>query len=131
MNRLGRIDRKINNKYQRAAHFWNLNTDALQTTFFIAFGRIFDERKDCFSIQKLIRATIANPAFFSKAALRARRPKAGHITGPDPAWLGKYLNEAWGTTTPELKPLLTGPTPQQAKFKPHYQPNPPVYFAHL
>src|SRR5438552_13700982 len=65
---LAAADRKIFDKYQRAAHFWTLNTYALQTTFFIAFGRIFDERKDCFSIQKLVNATIANPGFFSKTA---------------------------------------------------------------
>src|SRR2546425_369586 len=57
---LATADRKIYDKYQRAPHFWMLNAYALQTTFFIAFGRIFDKRSDSFSIQKLVEATIAN-----------------------------------------------------------------------
>ena len=62
-------DRAIFDRYQRDAHFWMLNTLSLQTTFFISFGRIFDHRRDSFSIHKVVDATIANPSFLSKAAL--------------------------------------------------------------
>jgi hypothetical protein len=130
IHRLAAADRKILDKYQRAAHFWTLNTYALQTTFFIAFGRIFDERKDCFSIQKLVKATIANPALFSKTALRARRRKNDNMTKPDPAWLVDYVNQAWEPTTADLKPLLAALMPHQAKFKSIYQPIRHTYFAH-
>jgi hypothetical protein len=130
INRLAVADRKIYNKLQRAAHFWTLNTYALQTTFFIAFGRIFDERKDCLSIQKLIRATIANPAFFSKTALRARRRKNENMTGPDPAYLVKYVSQAWEPSAADLAPLLTALTPHQVKFTAIYQPIRHTYFAH-
>jgi hypothetical protein len=66
INNLARDDHKILAKYNRHAHFWTLNAYALQSTFFISFGRIFDERRDCFSVQKLVDATIKNPAFFMK-----------------------------------------------------------------
>jgi hypothetical protein len=62
--------------------------------------------------------------------LRARRRKTDHITGPDPPWLLKYVNEAWEPTASDLKPLLTALTPHQAKFKSIYQPIRHVYFAH-
>jgi hypothetical protein len=127
---LARANRTTLNKYQRHAHFWSLNSYALQTTFFIAFGRIFDERKDCFSIQKLIKATISNPAIFSKAALRARRRKNDRITGADPAWLVTFINEAWEPTVADLKRLSAGLAPHEAKFKAIYRPIRHVYFAH-
>jgi hypothetical protein len=87
--------RAIYDKFQRAAHFWSLSAYSLQTTFFMAFGRIFDKRSDSFSVQKLVEATIANPALFSKAALRERKRKSANMTGSDPRWLVDYLNKAW------------------------------------
>src|SRR5258708_3424404 len=68
INDMAVADRKIYDKFQQDAHFWTLNAFALQTTFFIAFGRIFDKRGDSFSIHMLLEATVANPMFFSKAA---------------------------------------------------------------
>lgn len=81
---LARADPAVLAKYNRFADFWTLNAYALQTTFFIAFGRIFDERQDSFSIQKLVEATILNPAFFSKAALLERKQPSPRISGEDP-----------------------------------------------
>jgi hypothetical protein len=86
INRLAAADREINEKYQRSASFWRVNTYALQTTFFIAFGRIFDNHRDTFSISKLVEATIANPAIFSKDALRERKRRSSKIVGADPKY---------------------------------------------
>ena len=73
INNIARDNPKVFEKYNQHAHFWTLTSYALQSTFFISFGRIFDDRRDVFSVQKLVDATIKNPAFFSKAALRLRK----------------------------------------------------------
>jgi hypothetical protein len=122
INSLAATDRKICDKYQRSAHFWTLNTYALQTTFFIAFGRIFDKRGDSFSIQKLVEATAANPAFFSKAALRQRKRESSNIAAADPQWLVDYVKQAWEPTSADLVPLQTALVPHYDKFKAIYQP---------
>ena len=123
-------DRTICDKYNRFPEFWTLNTFALQTTFFIASGRLFDARRDSYSIHKLVEATIANPAFFSKAALRERKRQASGITGADPQWLLDYLNEAWEPTTADLQPFRTALAPHTRKFAAIYQPIRHKVYAH-
>jgi hypothetical protein len=59
INNLVVAEREIYDKVNRFPDFWALNAYALQTTFFIAFGRIFDTRPDSVSIQRLVDATIA------------------------------------------------------------------------
>ena len=127
---LASADRTIFDKYQRHAHFWSLHTYALQQTFFVAFGRIFDARKDCFSVQKLVKATIANPQFFSKSALRARRRKNDNMTGADPQWLVDFVNQAWEPARVDLEPMDAALAPHYAKLKSIYQPIRHRYVAH-
>jgi hypothetical protein len=123
-------DRDIFDRYQRDAHFWSLNSLSLQTTFFIAFGRIFDHRRDSFSIHKVVESTIANPAFFSKSALRERKRQSSNINGPDPDWLVEYVDQAWEPTTADLEPLRTALVPHYDRFRAIYQPIRHRYFAH-
>jgi hypothetical protein len=130
INRLGVADRSIYDKYQRSGRFWTINTYALQTTFFIAFGRIFDNRSDSFSIQKLVEATIANPALFSKTALLERKRRISHITGADPKWLVDFVGQVWEPTASDLEPLRTALAPHLDKFKAIYRPIRHKYFAH-
>ncbi len=127
---LGAEDRTIYDKFQRAADFWSLCAYSLQTAFFMAFGRIFDKRSDSFSVQKLVEATIANPAFFSKAALRERRRKSANLAGSDPRWLVDYVNQAWEPTAADLEPLRAALVPHVGKFTAIYQPIRHKYFAH-
>jgi hypothetical protein len=127
---LAAADRKIYDKYQRSAQFWVLIAYALQTTFFIAFGRIFDKRTDSFSIQKVVESTIANPVFFSRGALRERRRKSDNMYGPDPQWLIDYVNQAWEPTAADLEPLRTSLMPHYDKFTAIYRPIRHKFFAH-
>jgi hypothetical protein len=121
---------EIYEEVNRHADFWNLNSYALQTTFFIAFGRIFDKRTDSFSVQRLVEATIKNPAFFSKSALRERKRETSKITDADPQWLVDYVNAAWEPTAADLEPLRIALTPHYNKFTAIYQPIRHKYFAH-
>ncbi|MCU1299892.1 MAG: hypothetical protein JWQ87_176 [Candidatus Sulfotelmatobacter sp.] len=130
VNNLVVEDRKIQDKINRAPEFWQLNAYALQTTFFIAFGRLFDVRCNAHSVLKLVDATIANPQLFSKSALRARKRKASNIHGADPEWLVIYLADAWQPATADLAPFKSALEPHYRKFKDIYQPIRHLFFAH-
>ncbi len=60
-------------KLNRDARFWNLQVHALQTAYLMGLGRLFDKRRDVHSIVGLLKATEANPGYFSKAALGERK----------------------------------------------------------
>jgi hypothetical protein len=68
VHRLAAENADIFDKYNRFAEFWMVNAYSLQTTFFVTFGRIFDTRRDVYSVQKVVEDTIANPSLFSKSA---------------------------------------------------------------
>jgi hypothetical protein len=130
IHRLAAEDATIYEKYNRCAEFWTLNAFALQTTFFIIFGRVFDTRRDAHSVQKLIEATIVNEAIFSKIALRERKRIVSKITGPDPDWLVVSVNDAWEPTIVDLKALKTALTLHYDKFRAIYQPIRHQVYAH-
>ena len=123
-------ERETNDKLNRYPEFWTLNSFALQTTFFIIFGRLFDMRTDSYSVQKLVEATIANPALFSKTALRARKRDSMEIDGADPEWLVDYLASAWEPATGDLEVLRTAIAPHYDKFTAIYKPIRHKFFAH-
>jgi hypothetical protein len=130
VNNLVVAEREIYEKVNKFPDFWKLNAFALQTTFFIVFGRLFDMRPDSHSVQKLVDATIENPVFFSKAALRERKRQSSNISGPDPEWLVDYVNNAWEPTTADLEPLRTALIPHYQKFKTIYKPIRHKVYAH-
>ncbi|MDQ6665269.1 MAG: hypothetical protein M3Z23_12845 [Acidobacteriota bacterium] len=139
INNLVLTDRDVSNKLNRFPEFWQFNAYSLQTTFFIAFGRLFDTRSDAHSVLKLVDATIANPHLFSKAALRMRRREQSDIHDPDPEWLEPSLshegeaasvNAAWEPTTIDLATLKSALEPHRLKFKSIYRPIRHSFFAH-
>lgn len=130
INNLVMAEPEIYDKVNRFPDFWALNAYALQTTFFIAFGRIFDARHDSLSIQRLVDTTIAHPPLFSKAALRERKRKSANIRDADPTWLVEYVQNAWEPTSADLEPLKTALTPHYEKFKIIYRPIRHRAFAH-
>jgi hypothetical protein len=107
-----------------------LNAFALQTSFFIALGRLFDTRSDSHSIQKLVEATIANPQIFSKASLRQRKLKSMSFPGSEADWLEPSLQNAWEPAAPDLEPLRTTLQPFIDKYKSTYAPVRHKFFAH-
>jgi hypothetical protein len=130
INNLAVAKPSVLKKLNKFPDLWTLNSFSLQTTFFIVFGRIFDDRADSYSIQKLVDATVANPGFFSKNALRQRKRESANICGADPAWLIDYVRDAWEPATADLVPLKSALAPHHAKFKAIYQPIRHQYFAH-
>jgi hypothetical protein len=119
VHRVAAENADIFDKYNRFAEFWMVNAYTLQTTFFVTFGRIFDTRRDVYSVQKVVEDTIANPSSFSKSALRDRKRKASRISGVDPGWLVEYIDNAWEPTRADHETLRMALYP---KFKTIYQP---------
>lgn len=132
IHNLAASERPIYDRLQKFGGFWSLNSSALQTTFFIAFGRIFDNRRDSLSIQALVNLTVANPALFSKKELRKRKRESLRIFGatPDPEWLAEYIQNAWEPTAADLEPLRVALVPHRNRFNAIYRPIRHKVFAH-
>jgi hypothetical protein len=109
-----------------------LTTYSLQTTFFIAFGRVFDARADSFSVDDLVEATIEHPGFFSKTEVRRKKRESSMIFGeqPDPEWLVTYMDNKVDLTRKNLETLRAALRPHAEKFKQIYEPIRHKFFAH-
>ena len=130
IHRLAAENADIFDAYNRFAEFWMLNAYSLQTTFFVTFGRIFDKRRDVYSVHRVVEDTITDPSLFSKSPLRDRKRKASRISDVDPGWLVQYIDNAWEPTRADLETLRVALAPNYAKFKTIYQPIRHQVFAH-
>jgi hypothetical protein len=120
----------IQQKISRYPEVWTTILYSLQSTFFIAFGRLFDKRGDSLSVTKLLEITIKNVQIFSKAQLLRRKRFDSRIEGDDPLWLTEYIARAWEPTGDDLKRLLRALAPHCDKFKQVYAPIRHEIYAH-
>jgi hypothetical protein len=115
-------------KINRDGHFWSGQLYALQTTWFIILGRLFDRTKDAYSIHDFLEATVDYKDFFSKKSLAERkRAAAGRA---EPEWLPGYLKSAWEPTTADLEKIRSSIQASDTKWKKLYQPIRNKVFAH-
>jgi len=128
INNLAVSDEELYQTFYRNRGYWHLTQYALQATFFISLGRVFDEKKSTASIQRLVESTIDHPGFFSKAAVRLEKIRLHN--GHEPEWLDEYMARAWEPTRADLESIDNALRPHHEKFKQIYQPIRHVYFAH-
>ena len=109
INRLGVEGFGVAVTYNLQAEFWSATTYGLQTGFFMAVGRIFDQRKDAYSIEDVVEQTIKHPGFFARPELRKRMREAQSIYGdePDPEMLTARVASAWEPNRSDLEILRT------------------------
>jgi hypothetical protein len=100
MHNYANDSRAVYDLFNRDAPFWNTTLYALQQTWFVVLGRIFDNARGAHSINKVVVQSIKHPEFFSKQALRARRK-----TDPQPAWLDDFIADAHEPTKSDLTAL--------------------------
>ncbi len=93
--------RKAYNEVNKTALFWNTAMGSLQTSFFIALGRIFDQNSR-HNIDRLIKTAQDNKEIFSKNAL-AKRKK--HESANADEWLDEYLKTAYEPTIKDFRVL--------------------------
>jgi hypothetical protein len=119
--------RANSNKINRDAYFWMGQLYALQATWFIVLGRLFDPRGYC-SIRKFLAATVAHEYLFSKGALAERKRRATQQDNPE--WLEEYLRTAWEPTAQDLQVMADSIGTAEAKWKQSYKPIRDKVFAH-
>jgi hypothetical protein len=119
-------DDDIYRTLNEAPTFWNIQLYCLQTAFFIALGRIFDNGKDVHSVHKLLAATLAHPEYFSKRALSIRKTAGKE----KPEWLDNYLAEAFEPCVSDLRALKKAVAPYKKKFDSVYGDIRDSVFAH-
>ena len=76
--------------------FWNTTLGALQTSAFIAMGRVFDDDKNSHGVNRLLNLAKENLQIFTRNALAARRQGKNPIR---PEYLDKFLLQVY---IPEL-----------------------------
>jgi AbiU2 len=120
-----------NDNYQKIncdGHFWSGQLYALQTTWFIILGRIFDPTRGAYSIHDFLKSTVAYKGVFSRAALAERKRSAARQ--PQPEWLDDYLKSAWEPTAADLEKVRSTIEASDTKWKSLYQPIRNKVFAH-
>ena len=114
------------NKINRDGYFWEGQLYALQTTWFIALGRLFDRRG--YSVHRFLVPTVAQKGLFTKAALGKRKRTAAQEDNPE--WLDQYLKTAWEPTTQDLQNIAASIGTAEARWRRAYKPIRNKVFAH-
>jgi len=115
-------------KINRDGHFWSGQLYAMQTTWFIILGRIFDPARGAYSIHDFLASTVAYKGLFSRGALAERKRTASGQAEPE--WLDGYVKAAWEPTTEDLEKIRATVEASDAKWKRVYQPIRNKVFAH-
>jgi hypothetical protein len=115
------------NAINNAGEFWGTHQNCLNTTLFIAMGRLFDSAAGASSLRKFLKSTSEHRGFFSKAALRSR--KLGH--GILPVGLDEYVGRAWEPSRRELEQFLEKLIPYEKQWNAVYAPLRNKVYAHI
>jgi AbiU2 len=128
INNIAAADRSIYRGLNDQALTWNTVTHSLQTTFFIALGRLFDTNGEAFSCHSYLRTCINNIDEFGKDALRAR--KVAESNGREEPWLARYMEEAYVPTALDFQKLRRELSYRHARYETVYRPIRHQIFAH-
>jgi hypothetical protein len=120
INNLALRDARIYEALNKEPKFWQTYRSTCQTALFMGLGRIFDSTPGGHSIQKVISSPMENFAFFSSAALKARRMRG--LTD-EPKWLTAFVAAAWQPkSAADLKFLKKSLKPYIKLFEDVYRP---------
>jgi hypothetical protein len=128
INNCAAQDRAIHRGLNEQALSWNIITHSLQTTFFIALGRLFDTARDAFSAHAFLRGCLENIEQFGRDALRAR--KISLSGGTEPNWLEEYMEDAYAPSANDFQRLRSELSKRQAQYQQIYRPIRNQIFAH-
>lgn len=94
-------NKKVLDTVNKTSLFWKTNIGALQTAFFIALGRIFDQ-KSKHNIDTLLRTAQKNVSIFSKESLGNRKSQSSPNAYQ---WLDDYLKRAYVPSAEDFRRL--------------------------
>ncbi|MDP2681600.1 MAG: hypothetical protein Q8P28_02170 [Deltaproteobacteria bacterium] len=85
----------------RTPLFWNTNVGALQTSFFIVLGRLFDQNSN-HNVDRLIGVAQKHSDIFSAEALEVRK-RAGSANAGE--WINDYMKDVYVPTNDDFRRL--------------------------
>ena len=111
----------------QAPLFWNTNLGALQTSAFVALGRIFDPDPKNHSVTRLVAFALANVDIFSKNALAERKRK---LSANADEWLPEFLRGVYVPETSDFRRLKRHVAIRRKIYEERYRPLRHRVFAH-
>jgi hypothetical protein len=118
-------DHAIHSALNAAPLYWATSQAALQKSFFLALGRIFDQRSD-HNLDRLIGIAQENPTIFSKDALRQR--KLGNMPTPLD-WVEEIVAVAYEPTAEDFRKLRKEISQRRNIYEGKYRPLRDSFFA--
>ncbi len=110
----------------RAPLFWNTALGALQTSTFIALGRVFDQ-KSKHNLDRLLKIAQSNMAIFSKEALAGRKRR---INANADDWIDEYLRDVYVPNADDFRRLRRHVAKRRTVYEDNYRALRHKIFAH-
>jgi AbiU2 len=120
LNNLAVDDDNIYRALNDFALSWRIVRQALQTTFFVTLGRIFDRDNRSLTLQSLLSRCKTNLDDFRRPALEARRIREAH--GKRPEYLDNYLRNAYEPVVADFEAIERAAVPFENSYQAIYQP---------
>jgi len=121
-------DKKVHHALNRNPLSWSIILYSLQSTFFIAIGRLFDKDERSFSVHAFLRACIENIDQFNKNALRERKIKGSEADKLP--WLDEYIEKSYQPNKEDFLKLKGEVSKRQKRYDSIYKPIRHKIFAH-
>lgn len=118
---------EVHRLLNKAPLFWNTTLGALQTSTFIALGRVFDQKKTKHNIDRLLKIAQSNMGIFSKEALAGRKRRGS--TNAD-EWLDEYLRDVYVPSADDFRRLRRYVAKRRKAYEDNYRALRHQVFAH-
>ncbi len=126
INELARRSNRVLQALNQEPLFWKTVTAGLQTSAFIAIGRIFDHNST-HNIDTVLRLAERNRDIFSKDALAARK-RAAAKNADD--WLPDYLTDVYVPDAQDFRALRKVVADKRKLYEAQFRPMRHHFFAH-
>jgi len=127
INNVAASNKHIYRAINETSIFWNMNLYGLQSTLFIALGRIFDDGRDSHSIHKYLASCITNCRHFSYESLRERKKE---VFKSDIEGLNKYMERTFQPEVSDFRELKRELSKHRRRFNEIYKDIRDYVFAH-
>ena len=127
VNEVASKDKRVVAALNKAPLFWNTSLGALQTTAFIALGRVFDQKQYTYNINRLLRIGQSNPEVFSLNALAGRKRRESSNANE---WLDEFLVNAYVPNPEDFRRLRKHVAARRKIYEESFRPIRHQVFAH-
>jgi len=118
--------KEVHRLLNRAPIFWNTALGALQTSTFIALGRVFDQQSK-HNVDCLLKIAQSKIAIFSKEALAGRK-RRGSANADE--WLDEYLRDVYVPNAGDFRRLRRHVAKRRRVYEDNYRALRHQIFAH-